>query len=93
MNDLIEKAFASLPPAEPANPDMAHVIWARARIDEIMVRSSANARRIDFVSALLAIAGLDAVVSFLAAATNVPLLFAVAAVAGTHAIASLSVKP
>jgi hypothetical protein len=93
MNDPIEEAFASLPPLDPANPAMAHAIWARVRVDEILFRGSGSARRIDFASALLTIAGLDAVVSFLAAAANVPLLFGLAAVAGTHAIASLTVKP
>ena len=91
MNDIVDRAFAALPPPTPHAGDAATArhVWLRARIAAIIEDS--RIERLRMSSDVLTIAALDAIAPLVALGVGAPPLVALAVLTATHAVASFGV--
>jgi hypothetical protein len=91
MNDIVDRAFAILPPPIPNPGDAAAArrIWLRARIAAIVEDSRIERLRAN--SDVLTIAALDAIAPLVAFAFGAPPLAVLAVFVAAHAAASFGV--
>jgi hypothetical protein len=91
MNDIVDRAFAALPPPVPHPGDAATArqIWLRARIAAMVEDSRIEGLRAG--SDLLTIAALDAIAPLVAFGFGAPPMVVLAVLVATHSVVSLGV--